>query len=211
LGEITALAAAGSIDFASGLRLVRRRGELMQKAGTLAPGGMSAILGLETNAVVALCAEAQNSSGAPVQLANDNCPGQLVISGDEQALALAEQLAQAAGARKVVRLPVTIAAHSPLMGSVSAEYAAFIDTLPINQPTIPVVSNITAEPIPSPRMVRQELRKQLTEPVRWTESMRYLRGRGVDTFIETGPGDVLTKLMRRIDRSATRQTFALTT
>lgn len=207
LGEITALAAAESIDFADGLRLVRRRGELMQRAGELAPGGMMAVLGLDAATTEALCARAGAETGKPVQLANDNCPGQLVISGDATALAAAGELAQAAGARKVVLLPVTVAAHSALMASVSAEYATVVDAIPVNQPRIPVISNLTAEPLPSPRMIRHELRQQLVSPVRWTESMQTLRARGVDTFAEVGPGDVLTKLMRRIDRSATRRTF----
>lgn len=207
LGEFSALVAAGSLTFEDGLRLVRRRGELMRLAGERSPGGMAAILGLDAERATAICAEAAAATGQPIRVANDNCPGQLVISGDVAALELAMEAAKAERARKVVRLPITIAAHSPLMASVSAEFAAAIDAIPVNQATIPIIGNVTAEPLPSPRLIRHELKQQLTQSVRWTDSMHSLAARGVTTFIEVGPGSVLTSLMKRIDRKSDRRTF----
>ncbi|MCO5197783.1 MAG: ACP S-malonyltransferase [Anaerolineae bacterium] len=207
LGEFSALVAAGSISFADGLRLVRKRGELMKRAGEIAPGGMAALLGLDADRAASICATAADKTGKPVQLANDNCPGQLVISGDVAALEEAMHHATTAGARKVVRLPISIAAHSELMAPVSAEFAAVVDSIPVNTPNIPIIGNVTATPLPSPRHIRQELKEQLTQSVRWTSSMQQLQTRGVTTFIEVGPGNVLTGLMKRIDRQSVRQTF----
>lgn len=207
LGEFSALVAAGSISFADGLRLVRKRGELMKQAGEIAPGGMAALLGLDADRAAAICAAAADATGKPVQVANDNCPGQLVISGDVVALEEALSQATIAGARKVVRLPISIAAHSELMASVSAEFAAVVDAIPVNTPTIPIIGNVTATPLPSPRHIRQELKQQLTQSVRWTASMQLLQARNVTTFVEVGPGNVLTGLMKRIDRQSNRQTF----
>ncbi len=207
LGELTALAAAGSLSFEDGLRLARRRGELMKHAGEIAPGGMAAVLGLDVAAVEMACATAEAQTGRAIRVANDNCPQQVVISGDSAGLEAAIALVEAAGARKVMRLPITIAAHSPLMASISAEFAAAIRDTPINTPRVPIISNLHAEPLAAPRRIRAELELQLTSPVRWADAMRYLLQRGVTTFIEVGPGDVLTKLMRRIDSYVTRQTF----
>lgn len=209
LGEFAALVAAGSLTFDAGLMLVRRRGELMKRADEIAPGGMAAILGMDVRVVAEVCAAAQAQTGRVVQVANDNCPQQVVISGDEVGLTTAMQLVEAAGARKVMRLPISIAAHSPLMASVMPDFAAAIRDVPLNAPAIPVISNLSAEPLAAPRRIRTELEQQLTSPIRWTEAMLYLRRRGVTTFIEVGPGDVLTKLMKRIDPSATRRTFAV--
>lgn len=207
LGEFTALAAAGSLAFADGLALVRRRGELMKRAGETAPGAMAAVLGLDSELVAATCQRAQTESGAVVQLANDNCPGQVVISGDSGALALAMELLQQAGARKVVSLPITIAAHSPLMATAAKEFAGAVAATPLQPPSAPVVGNTSARPLTTPEAIREELIAQLTGSVRWTESMRYLRAQDVDHFVEVGPGDVLTGLMKRIDRQAGRQAF----
>lgn len=207
LGEFTALTAAGSLDFAAGLALVRRRGELMKRAGETAPGAMAAVLGLDSELVSTTCRQAQEQSGAVVQLANDNCPGQIVISGDGSALALAMELLKEAGARKVVPLPITIAAHSPLMATAAAAFAGAVDSTPLQPPSVPVIGNTTARPLTTPEAVRDELVAQLTGSVRWTESMRYLRAQGVERFVEVGPGDVLTGLMKRIDRQAKRQAF----
>ena len=209
LGEFSALVAAGSLTFADGLALVRRRGELMKAAGEREPGAMAAILALETTQVVAICQQAQTQTGRPVQLANDNCPGQLVISGDQEALAEAMRLAEAAGARKVVRLPISIAAHSALMGSAAAEFAQAVDATPIAPPNIPIIGNVTARPLTTPDDIRAELKAQLTASVRWTESVTHLVQQGVDTFVEVGPGDVLLGLVKRIERSAKRLKFEL--
>lgn len=207
LGEFTALTAAGSLSFTDGLALVRRRGELMKYADETAPGAMAAILGLDGTVVAAACHAARQESGRAVQVANDNCPGQIVISGDREALALALEVLQDAGARKIVPLPITIAAHSPLMASAAAELAVAVNATPLQPPSVPVIGNTSAQPLTSADAIRAELIAQLTGSVRWTESMRYLRSQGVERFVEVGPGEVLTGLMKRIDRGAKRQAF----
>ena len=207
LGEFSALAAAGAISFADGLALVRRRGELMKAAGEQEPGAMAAILALDVDKVVAVCAQASETTGKLVQLANDNCPGQVVISGDKEALAIAMQLAQTAGARKVVELPITIAAHSPLMASASAEFARLVDAAAILTPQVPVIANVSARPLTTPAAIRAELTAQLTAPVAWTQSMQYLVDQGVESVVEVGAGDVLLGLMKRISRSVQRIKF----
>lgn len=207
LGEFSALAAAGCLSFADGLALVRRRGELMQAAGEREPGAMAAILGLELSQVADLCAQATAQNGHFVQVANDNCPGQIVISGDKGALGTAVDLALAAGARKAVVLPITIAAHSPLMASAAADFATAVDATPLHPPRIPVIGNVTAQPLATPEAIRAELKAQLTSSVLWTDSMRYLVTQGVQTVVEVGPGDVLLSLMKRIDRKVERVTI----
>ena len=209
LGEFSALAAAGGLTFADGLALVRRRGELMKLAGERQPGGMAAILGLDAAPIAELCDTAAAETGRYVGVANDNCPGQVVITGDETALARAMALLTDAGARKVVRLPITIAAHSPLMASVAGEFAAAVDAAPLSTARTPVIANVTARPIITPGEIRAELTGQLTSPVRWTDSIRYLSAQGVDAYIESGPGDVLLGLVKRIDREARRVKFEL--
>ena len=207
LGEFSALAAAGSLGFADGLALVRRRGELMKLAGQRQPGGMAAILGLDAAPVAEVCAAAAAETGGTVGVANDNCPGQVVITGDETALTQAMSLLAEAGARKVVRLPISIAAHSPLMDSVADAFAAAVAAAPLSAARIPVVANVTARPITTPDEIRAELTAQLTAPVRWTDSVRQLGALGVDAYVEVGPGDVLLGLVKRIDRAAARTKF----
>lgn len=207
LGELTALTAVGSISFADGLQLVRTRGELMKQAGEREPGAMAAILALDIPAVEAVCAEAGKLTNARLQIANDNCPGQVVISGDESALVKAMELAQAAGARKVVKLPITIAAHSALMHSAAAEFAKAVADTPITTPQIPVIGNVQARPLSTPDEIRTELTAQLTSAVAWTASIHYLLAQGVTSFVEVGPGDVLLGLVKRIDRKSNRLKF----
>ncbi len=207
LGEFSALAAAGSLGFADGLALVRRRGELMKLAGQRQPGGMAAVLGLDAAPVAEVCAAAAAETGGTVGVANDNCPGQVVITGDETALTQAMSLLAEAGARKVVRLPISIAAHSPLMDSVADAFAAAVTAAPLSAARIPVVANVTARPITTPDEIRAELTAQLTAPVRWTDSVRQLGALGVDAYVEVGPGDVLLGLVKRIDRAAARTKF----
>jgi [acyl-carrier-protein] S-malonyltransferase len=209
LGEFSALVAADSIAFSDGLALVRKRGELMKAAGENEPGGMAAILLLDVETVRDLCAQASATAGHPVQVANDNCPGQIVISGDDRALLQAMDLAQQAGARKVVRLPITIAAHSGLMASAAQEFAEAVDATPFRTPDTPVIGNVSALPIRSIDDIRRELKEQLTSPVAWSGSMHYLLGQGIDTFVEVGPGKVLLGLMKRIDRKSKRIEFDL--
>ncbi len=204
LGEYSALYAADVLTFEDALRLVRERGRLMKLAGERQPGGMAALLGLDMEVVRGICAQAEEEVGQPVRVANDNCPGQVVISGAIPALERAMELAKEAKARKVVRLAVSIAAHSPLMASVSDEFAARVRSTPMSPPKVPVVMNAIARPAQDVDEIREVLIAQLTSPVRWTESIRYMLGEGIDTFVELGPKDVLTGLVKRIDRKAKR-------
>lgn len=204
LGEVTALVAARSLGFEDGLALVRERGRLMKLADERQPGGMAAVLGLEASQLHELCAVASAETGLVVQVANDNCPGQVVISGHESALEAAMSAAQGAGARRVVRLPISIAAHSPLMASVSDEYQTAVDRTPFVKPVAAVIANASVESLKDSNDIRAELRGQLSNPVRWTETIRYLIDQGVASFVEIGSGDVLTGLVKRIDRRTNR-------
>lgn len=209
MGEITALVAAGAMELEDGLTLVRRRGELMKAAGQRAPGGMAAILGLDAPAVTELCAEAAAQTNGLVQVANDNCPGQVVISGEVAALERAMELARGRGAKRARRLEVSIAAHSPLMQSAVADFTVAVEAVPFIPPIPPIVANVTAAPMDDPNDLRVELPRQLTSPVRWTESVRRMAASGITTFVELGAKDVLTTLLKRIDDQA--QGFALGT
>jgi [acyl-carrier-protein] S-malonyltransferase len=209
LGELSALVAAGAIEFDAGLDLVRRRGELMKQAGNERPGAMAAVLALGVQQVAAICDRATEMTGRPVQVANDNCPGQAVISGDVAALELASDLALQAGARRVTRLPITIAAHSALMASAADDFARAVDATPVRKPDIPVIGNVSARPLLSPGEVRAELKAQLTSPVRWTDTINYLNHQGVDQYVEVGAGSVLLGLVKRIDSDARRIKWAL--
>ncbi len=204
LGEFTALVSAGALTFADAVRLVRERGRLMKTAGDSQPGGMIAVLGLDASELTDICRAAQSETGQAVQIANDNCPGQTVISGAQAALARAEALAGEAGAKRTVPLQVSIASHSPLMTSAAAAFEPLVAQLSICSPEVPVIGNTTALPLTDTAAIRAELVSQLTQSVRWTETIRYLRAQGVDTLVEIGPGDVLTGLAKRIDRSAGR-------
>lgn len=204
LGEYSALAAAGALDFADGLRLVRERGRLMKLAGERRPGGMAAILGLNDVAVDKVCQRAGGETGRVIQAVNYNAPGQIVISGDDAILERAMTLATEAGARKVVRLAVSIASHSPLMACIADEFRLVVESTPLRDPAVPVVANITARPLASVAAIREEMVNQLTSPVRWVASMQYALSKGVTTFVELGSGEVLTRLLRRIDRSTRR-------
>ncbi len=203
LGEATALVAAMALEFDDGLELVRERGRLMKKAGELSPGGMAAVLNLDASVLAEVCAEASAATGQRVQVANDNCPGQVVISGDSAALEKAMELAKARGAKRAIKLPVSIAAHSPLMSVVADEYARFVDGLPFIAPLVSVIANTSVQPLADGHTIRVELVSQLTRPVRWTETIRYLVAQGVTTFVELGSKDVLTGLVKRIAPEAT--------
>ncbi|MGH2593770.1 MAG: ACP S-malonyltransferase [Anaerolineae bacterium] len=202
LGEFSALVAAGALTFTDALALVRERGRLMKQAGDTAPGGMAAILNLDRDALAAVCEEAGQATGKRVQIANDNSPGQIVISGDKVALNKAMELAKAKGARRAIPLPVSIAAHSPLMAMIARSFRGDLDGVPFGLMRVPVIGNVYARPIDASD-VRDELEAQLTSPVRWTESIQYLVSKGVTRFIEVGPKDVLAGLVRRIDSSVT--------
>jgi [acyl-carrier-protein] S-malonyltransferase len=203
LGELSAMTASGALPFADGVRLVRKRGELMKRAGELNPGGMAAILGVDIPTLDQVCAQA-SSAEEVVQVANDNCPGQVVISGHKPALERAMAGAKSAGAKRALPLAVSIAAHSPLMDSIQAEWNTTVDACPIGTPIIPVVGNVHANPLLSADELRADLKAQMQSRVRWTESVQLMIGNGINTFVELGSGEVLLGLVKRIDPSTTR-------
>lgn len=207
LGELTALVAAGALQFDDGLRLVRERGRLMKLAGERNPGGMAAVLKAEDEDVERACREASAEVGQPVQIANYNSPGQIVISGHREALDRATSLLQARGVRRIIPLAVSIAAHSPLMAVVVEEYRAAVDATPMRRPRVPVVANISARPLLDVGEIRDELAGQLTWPVRWVASVLWMVEQGITLFLEVGPKDVLAKLVKRIDGSAEATSF----
>jgi [acyl-carrier-protein] S-malonyltransferase len=195
-GQYTALLAAGALDLASVLRFVRDRGRLMNEAGDERSGTMAAVLGLDAAALQAVCDETGD-----VWIANDNAPGQIVLSGERQALERALRLAKQRGAKRAIPLAVNIASHCPLMAPAAERLAQIVESLPITQVSVPIVANSTALPLAKEQAIRQEVVKHLTSRVRWVESVRYMVAHGVNTFIEIGPKSVLSGLIRRIDGS----------
>ena len=202
MGELSALVGCSALPFAEALRLARRRGELMKQAGERSPGGMAAVLGAEIEALEKVCAEASTADEI-VQVANDNCPGQVVISGARPALERAIAIGQAAGIRKVRPLAVSIAAHSPLMAHAQADFNLAVDAAPVEDPHVPLVGNVSALPLNTAEEVRADLRAQLTSRVRWTESVHEMAARGVTTVYELGSGSVLAGLIKRIESGLT--------
>jgi [acyl-carrier-protein] S-malonyltransferase len=200
VGEISALVAVGSLSFEDGLHLVRERGLAMQEAGRLSPGGMAAILGIDVDQVAALCQEIETTTGAGIWVANDNCPGQVVISGENRAIEGAEEVFRSAGARKYVRLAVSIPAHSPLMIAAQERFNQALQAIEIKNPLFPIIGNVSADYLHTADDIRDDLRAQLTSQVRWTESMGRFISDGVTSFLEIGSGSVLKGLMRRIER-----------
>jgi [acyl-carrier-protein] S-malonyltransferase len=198
LGEYSALVAAGALDFATALRLVRRRGELMAAARE---GAMAAIIGLDEAPLEAICGEA-SAPGAPVVIANYNSPGQLVISGASEAVERACDLAKARGAKRALHLKVSAAFHSPLMRAAADKLAGAIAESAVADARVPVIANVTAAPLSAADAIRGELVAQVTAPVRWITSVQRMAADGVDTFVEIGPGSVLTGLIKRIAPSA---------
>jgi [acyl-carrier-protein] S-malonyltransferase len=172
----------------------------MKASGEISPGGMAAIMGLDIPVLDELCARASTQEEI-VQVANDNCPGQVVISGAKAALQRAMDLAKEAGAKKIVPLAVSIAAHSPLMAHAQAEFNQAVQSVPMVDPSIPLVGNVSAQPLRTAGEIRLDLQGQLTHRVRWTESIQCMAAQGVTTFIELGSGSVLSGLLKRIDRS----------
>jgi [acyl-carrier-protein] S-malonyltransferase len=201
LGELTALVAAGAMHFADGLKLVRERGRLMKLAGERSPGGMAAVLKADVSDVERACKDASDETGNAVQIANYNAPGQLVISGDREALSRATELLRERGAKRIIPLAVSIAAHSPLMSAVVKEFREAVEATPMRTPTVPVIANISARPLRTVAEIRNELAGQLTWPVRWISSVQWMVDQGVDRFIEVGPKNVLSKLVKWIDGS----------
>ncbi len=199
MGELSALVANEALPFSDALRLVRRRGELMKRAGEVNPGGMAAILGLDIPTLDKICAQASTAAEI-VQVANDNCPGQVVISGSSPALERAVQLAREAGARHAKTLAVSIAAHSPLMANAQADFNQAVGESPIVDPRFPLIGNVTATPLNTAAQIRSDLQGQLNSRVRWTESIQAMISAGVIQFLELGSGSVLTGLLKRINR-----------
>jgi len=196
LGEFTALAAAGILSFETGLRLVRQRGRFMQEACDATQGGMAAVIGLDEAPTRAVCKQ------AGVHLANLNCPGQLIVSGPLDAIDRACDLAKKAGARRALPLPVAGAYHSPLMISAQAKLQEAIAKLTLGAATLPVISNVTAQPHNDPASIQDLLVSQVTASVLWEQSIRHLLADGFTRFIELGPGKALSGFMKRIDPGA---------
>ena len=194
LGEYTALVAANVLEFSDAVRLVRERGRLMQEAGKAKPGGMAAIIGLDEVPLEEVCRETGS------QIANYNCSGQIVISGTRESIARSMDLAKARGAKRVVPLQVSGAFHSILMQPTVEGMAQAISQVDFNQPQVPIVANSTAKPLTSPDEVKEELLRQLCHCVQWQPSIEYMVSAGVLTFIEIGPGQVLSGLIRRINK-----------
>lgn len=196
LGEYSALIASGSLSFEDGLRLVRRRAELMDDASRKYPGKMAAVIGLSFEEVKEICLE----SGA--EIANINAPGQIVISGRIEAIEKASSLCMQAGAKRVIELEVTGAFHSSLMFEASVDFKMILENTPFSEPLIPVISNYTAKPQYKVVQIMENLVCQMRSCVKWEESMRFIISGGITNFFEFGPGKVLKGLMRRIDSGA---------
>ncbi len=203
LGEYSALAAAGTFTYRAGLELVAERGRAMRAAGEARPGMMAAVLGMGVEAVENACAEATAQTGQAVVVANDNAPGQVVISGTSEGVRAAADLARTRGAKRVVPLAVSIAAHSPLMEQARILFAPALQRTSMQTPAIPVIGNREARPLADAGAVAAELDAQLVSPVRWTATILYLAEQGITTFVEVGPRDVLTGLGKRIAPAAT--------
>ncbi|MFH1186253.1 MAG: ACP S-malonyltransferase [Chloroflexota bacterium] len=201
LGELSALTAGGALTFAAGVRLVRRRGELMKKAGEVNPGGMAAVLNLDIPTLEKICESASNPAEG-VQVANDNCPGQVVISGAKPAVERAIELAKAAGARRAVPLPISIAAHSKLMGTIQEDWDAAVVEAGLQESAIPLIGNVEASVIVSGADLSRDIQRQMQSRVRWTETIATAGKQGINAFIEVGTGSVLVGLIKRIASDA---------
>lgn len=197
LGEFSALVACGAVSFEDALLIVRKRGELMQKAGSNNPGTMAAVIGLEDDKVESICIEATQRAGKVVVPANFNSPGQIVISGYEEAIDVALELFTTAGAKMVKKLPVSGAFHSPLMQPAYDGLKEGLQKLSISTPVCPIFSNFTAEATSDPEIIRENVLQQLMNPVKWTQTLKNMESSGFSNFIEVGPGKVLQGLVKR--------------
>ena len=202
LGEYTALAAAGVIDIATTIYLARERGRLMYEAGLKRPGSMVAVIGLDKDVLVDVCHETDT------RIANINCPGQLVISGAEENLTRAAELAKDRGAYRVMHLSVSGAFHTPLMQPAVDGMSEILGSLSLNQPSIPIIANTTAQPVSTAEEVKVELLGQLCHGIDWQGSIEYMINNGVSTFVEIGPGKVLSGLNKRIDKNVRTLNFS---
>jgi [acyl-carrier-protein] S-malonyltransferase len=200
LGEYTALVAAGALSFADAVYAVRKRGEFMEEAVPAGAGTMAAVLGMDAAALEAVTNEV-SAQGDPVQLANLNCPGQIVISGSKAGVEKAGQLAKERGAKRVIPLEVSGPFHSSLMKPAAGNLQEVLNGIAIHDAKIPVIANVTAEPVVKKEEISRLLIEQLYSPVRWEESVKTMIALGVDTFIEIGPGKVLSGLVKKIDRN----------
>ncbi|PWH20445.1 MAG: [acyl-carrier-protein] S-malonyltransferase [Anaerolineae bacterium] len=208
MGQITALAACEAVSFEDGLTLAAHRGRLMKESGEQNPGGMAAILGLDAEPLHEICQQVA-AQGDLVQVANDNCPGQIVISGSHQGVTKASELALSRGAKKAIKLAVSIAAHSQLMAPAQVEFSKIVDRIPFEDPKVPLVGNVCHTAMSTKEQLKDDIKAQLTSPVYWTDSVRYMIENGVQCFIELGSGSVLSGLIKRIDPNV--QTYALGT
>jgi [acyl-carrier-protein] S-malonyltransferase len=206
LGEYSALVAAGALTFEEGVFAVRKRGELMEAAVPNREGTMAAILGLDREPLKEVT-ESVTAEGFPVQLANLNCPGQIVISGTRKGVEIASERAKEAGAKRALPLDVSGPFHSSLMKPAAEKFKDVLNSLQIEDAKIPVIANVTAEPITHADVIKEKLVEQLYSPVQWEDSVKKLIDLGVDTFIEIGPGKVLSGLVKKIDRTV--KTFAV--
>ena len=207
LGEFSALVAAGALSFEDGLKLVSQRAMAMQKACEIQPSTMAAVLGLEDNVVEDICAKTEGV----VVAANYNCPGQLVISGEVDAINRACEAMKEAGARRALVLPVGGAFHSPMMEPAREELAAAIENTTFSKPNCPIYQNVTASAIIDESEIKANLISQLTAPVRWTQSVQQMIADGATLFTEVGPGKVLQGLVKKIDRSAETESATIST
>ena len=200
LGEYSALVAARAIELAEAARLLRVRGNAMQEAVPVGEGAMAALLGLDLEAVLSLVADAAAAEDDAVcEAANDNAPGQIVVSGNQEAVERAVDLATERGARRAIRLPVSAPFHCSLMKPAAVAVSEMLDGTTITPPLVPLIANVTANDISNPDTIRQLLVEQVTAMVRWRESVLYMRANGVDRLVEVGAGKVLSGLTRRID------------
>ncbi|MFL5658651.1 MAG: ACP S-malonyltransferase [Ktedonobacteraceae bacterium] len=217
VGEYAALVVSGALNLKNAILLVRERGRLMHHEGTVCPGGMAAIIAMDAEPLQEVCQEAENQVSQStndtnrtahpgegrVIIANFNAPGQIVISGEQKALNRAMELAKARGALRVIPLSVSGAFHSPVMQPAAAGLAGMIATTPVEDAGIPIISNIHAGPLTEAQVIREELAAQMASPVQWIRSIEYLANAGVTVFIEIGPGQALTGMVKRIIKGAT--------
>ena len=201
LGEYSALVSAGVMTVSNGVKVVRQRGRFMQEAVPVGQGGMVAVIGLAQEKIAEACARAQ--SEGVVAMANQNSPDQIVISGAQKAVEKAAALCKEMGAKRAIPLPVSAPFHSPLMAPAAEKLAAVLHPALFSNATIPVVTNVTAQPVSIGGLLRKGLVEQMTAPVLWIDSVQFIISQGVTTFVEVGPGNVLAGLIRRIDSSVT--------
>jgi len=201
LGEYSALVAAGALSFQDAAKIVQKRADLMQGAVPAGEGAMAAILGLDDEAVEAVCREAEQ--GQVVRAVNFNSPGQVVIAGDRDAVQRAAELAKTRGAKRALLLRVSVPSHSPLMQPAAEALSAHLAATAFEVPALPVISNVDVQPYTNAEQIRLGLQQQVYNPVQWTATVRHMLDQGVDMIFECGPGKVLAGLAKRIDRSVT--------